>query len=505
MKKELKGFLAGVIVTAILTANVAVFAQGIKRTIQTVFNSVTIQVNGKKLEGDNITYKGVVYAPVNKLSIMMDKKLTQDSKTNVININDYTYKAPEKPFYPSKDEFMRKSTGDIVVECDKDTVYIDNKGQWHWALYFSSKDGKKIYIKEIRKYVYTYYKEYIHNEVYLDTDIKGWWGSAYIGEGETKRLGCGIGNPQDNNLYFFDYYVTGTNEAGKVIEGRCRVNLSKKVEEVTNVEASKYDTDTLRYNANYKKLVAKGVYWIPANTLGKSDLTAEDIKSLGNSPEVLKAKINTLYEVIQYLQVANFKDASDNIRMKEDGINWEHHKPGEVAITTNEGCCATSSNLLNYLLEGDYEEVGFMAHSEANGGGHVYNYIKYKGKYYIIDLTHYRNDFMHTAIENGSLDEYYSTDYILGNIHEVENLKDFANYCVQKFNKPPVLFSAYTCKNVLPIDSVQKDGKIYITYPNDYKGKVNIIYDKEGDNAMYDFAPPPTQYPDVWKPYNTVH
>jgi len=150
----------------------------------------------------------------------------------------------------------------------------------------------------------------------------------------------------------------------------------------TYIPPSEYDTETLRYNANFRVKVAEGVSWVPVNTLGKPNMTSEEIEALGNDPERLKEKLNTLYEVIQYIQVAGFRSADDNVRIDEEGISWEHHKPGEMAIITNEGCCATISNLLNFILEGDYEEVGFIAYSQSNGGGHVFNYIKHNNLYY---------------------------------------------------------------------------------------------------------------------------
>ena len=104
---------------------------------------------------------------------------------------------------------------------------------------------------------------------------------------------------------------------------------------------------------------------------------------------------------LQLYQISDFRAADDNVRIPESGINWEHHKPGYYAVLTNEGCCATDSNWLNYILRGDYEEVGYMATSQRDGGGHIFNYIKHEGFYYFIDLTHYRASDYNTAVENG--------------------------------------------------------------------------------------------------------
>ena len=273
--------------------------------------------------------------------------------------------------------------------------------------------------------------------------------------------------------------------------------------EDTYVAPSEYDTETLRYNANFKVKVAEGVNWVPANTLGKPNITAEEIEALDGDPEQLKENLNTLYDVIQYIQVADFRSAHDNIRIDEDGISWEHHKPGEMAIITNEGCCATISNLMNFLLEGDYGEVGFIAYLQSDGSGHVFNYIKYNNLYYFIDLTHYRNDFMCTAVEDGTLASYYDSDFIAGNVHETVKIEDYVKYYRDNSNDPSELWSLYMAKNCLPIGSVNDGILLEMVYPESSKGRVKIVYDDPNDNIQYSFKKGPTKYPVVWEPYNT--
>ena len=233
-------------------------------------------------------------------------------------------------------------------------------------------------------------------------------------------------------------------------------------------------------------------------------MTSEEIEALGRDPEKLKQRLNTLYEVIQYIQVADFRSADDNIRIEESGISWEHHKPGEMAIITNEGCCATISNLMNSLLEGNYEEVGFMAYSQSDAGGHVFNYIEHNNLYYFVDLTHYRNDFMCTAVEDGTLASYYASDFIAGNVHEAVRIEDYVKYCRDNYNDPPVLFSLYMAKNCLPIGRPVNDGTLLeIVYPESSKEIVKIVYDDPNDNLQYSFKKDPAKYPEVWEPYNT--
>ncbi len=87
MKKELKGFIIGVLVTVMLMATVA-FAEGVKQKIEVMFNSVNLAVNGKPVKADNILYKGTTYVPIRAVGEMLGKKVAWDGKTNTASIND---------------------------------------------------------------------------------------------------------------------------------------------------------------------------------------------------------------------------------------------------------------------------------------------------------------------------------------------------------------------------------------------------------------------------------
>ena len=192
---------------------------------------------------------------------------------------------------------------------------------------------------------------------------------------------------------------------------------------------SEKDLSLLRHNAEYNIEVFDGVYWVPAVSLGESRYTNGEIAAmLDDSPEDKQAKIGTLYEALQLYQIGDFRSADDNVRISENGIDWEYHTPGRNAVINNCGCCATDSAWLRYLLDGDYDEIGYITTSQRDGSGHVYNYIKDGEWYYIIDLTHYRNDWIATIEENGDMDAYSRSDRVLGNIHRTKDLSSFVNY-----------------------------------------------------------------------------
>ena len=259
------------------------------------------------------------------------------------------------------------------------------------------------------------------------------------------------------------------------------------------------DLAALRCDAGFEIEVFEGVYWVSASALGKTRFTnAQVYRLLSDTPEEKQAEISTLYEALQLYQIGDFRSADDNIRIEENGIDWEYHTPGRLAVENNRGCCATDSAWLRYILDGDYDELGYISTSQRDGSGHIYNYIRDGEWYYIIDLTHYRNDAdigLTTVIENGDIDSYMRSDRVLGNIHRTKDLRCFVNYVQDTFNDPPGLMFRLTCENVPPIDGVSTGNGIAITHPESYEPYITCIFDDPNDTLTHTYAPDPTRDP----------
>lgn len=281
----------------------------------------------------------------------------------------------------------------------------------------------------------------------------------------------------------------------KVLGGEGAVTTATLSELLDIDNGDKYNDYTLRYDADFRVKVSDNVYWVPANSLGKPQYTKQQFSRLIRDPEILRKSINTVYDAVQYIRSADFKGCDDNIYIEENGYKWEHHKPGPKAVITNEGCYASIANLVNYLLKDDYEETGFLHYFQEDGTGYALNYFKQNGKYYIVDFTHYRNDFRYTSAESGDLKNYYNSDYIIGNIHEAASLEEYVAYTRNKFNNPAEIYVAYSTDNILPTAVREINSSISIFFPSDSKESVNIIYDKKNDNMKIEFIECPSRYP----------
>lgn len=254
------------------------------------------------------------------------------------------------------------------------------------------------------------------------------------------------------------------------------------------------DLQTLRYNADFSKKVADGIYWVPARSLGKSRYTNAQIYAmLDKTPQQKQKAAGTLYEALQLYQISGFYNSNDNISVNIDGTMWESHKPGYDAVRTNNGCCASDSNWLNYILKDDYDEIGYIAISQRDGSGHIYNYIKQDGWYYFLDLTKYRASEFGSAVESGKMEDFRSSDVGLGNILKTKSLKSYVNYVQKNFGDPPGLMFQYTAKDCLDIACTwETGGKVTIGYGK----KLKVLFDDPKDSLYYKVLSPSTEKPD---------
>lgn len=311
------------------------------------------------------------------------------------------------------------------------------------------------------------------------------WGDAHPGEYLTDRT------------YHFIFRGADGNEYTATFEYKLIMEFSEEYNVKTDYSSDNgKDLITIRHSADFSEEVFNGVYWVPVNSLGESRYSNSNIAEMvSESPEVKQREIETLYEALQLFQISGFAAADDNVRIMENGINWEHHKPGYFAVTTNCGCCATDSNWLNYILKDDYEEVGFIATSQRDGSGHIYNYIKDDGWYYFIDLTHYRTDWMATAPESGNLDDYFSTDFILGNLHKAKSVEAYVAYVQDTFGDPPGLMFKYTADDCLAVDGLRNGDACTIVYEDRPGVEIEVIFDDPGDRLDFRLEKAPKNLP----------
>lgn len=103
----------------------------------------------------------------------------------------------------------------------------------------------------------------------------------------------------------------------------------------------------------------------------------------GTYEEAAKA-IRTLPDVMNYLYYTGYSQygADQSVEM-HDG-EWHYNYKPQVVFRRGKGDCGATAGLIAGLLEGDYEEVG-MINLRFPYDGHVINYIRDQGTYYVFD------------------------------------------------------------------------------------------------------------------------
>lgn len=87
MKKELKGFVCGVVVSAIIGAGV-VSAAGNWESIDVLRNDINIVVNGQPVEVDNFLYNDTTYVPLRAVSSTLGENVDYDETANTAYIGE---------------------------------------------------------------------------------------------------------------------------------------------------------------------------------------------------------------------------------------------------------------------------------------------------------------------------------------------------------------------------------------------------------------------------------
>ncbi|MCT4542916.1 MAG: hypothetical protein N4A63_05200 [Vallitalea sp.] len=213
--------------------------------------------------------------------------------------------------------------------------------------------------------------------------------------------------------------------------------------------------------------------------LGKAMLSESEIKPLVENKihSNIQEKISTLCDLIQYIKIANYHSSSGDCKIKEGDFSWHFNRPAESAIEKNEGNCGANANLFNYILNDNYDEVGFIVYSADFGqGGHVLNYIKDKNKYYIIDFTQY-------VLDNK---EY--------KILELNKLEEYTEHCKEQHTGDIKIIVTYIAETNIPIANKLK-GSEYVMRFFPIGKNINVLYETVEEEKTVCFINPPKSEP----------
>ncbi len=117
MKKELKGFICGVIATSVLLCGGA-FAAGKWTTIDVLQDDITVIVDGEKVTESNFVYNDRTYLPLRAVAEAVGKPVDYDESTNTAYIGS-----------KEKKEDTETSSAPFSIQYDNEYVLKNNRGR----------------------------------------------------------------------------------------------------------------------------------------------------------------------------------------------------------------------------------------------------------------------------------------------------------------------------------------------------------------------------------------
>ncbi|HZK33672.1 MAG TPA: copper amine oxidase N-terminal domain-containing protein [Tissierellaceae bacterium] len=133
-KKALKGFVVGVIITTMFMST-AVGAQ-VKNTIDVMFNSINITVNGEDQDINNFLYEGTTYVPLRAISEIFNKEVNWDGETKTASVKDIEVGEDKAEIIPLTQDELAYFNGDLFFNGD----YINIRNQFLSSLYSQPAD-----------------------------------------------------------------------------------------------------------------------------------------------------------------------------------------------------------------------------------------------------------------------------------------------------------------------------------------------------------------------------
>lgn len=223
-------------------------------------------------------------------------------------------------------------------------------------------------------------------------------------------------------------------------------------------------------NTNYSECLKQTP--IPSE-FGVPQYSVDEIKAMKDySLEEVKESISTIADLAQYYYETGFvnnESPGDYKLLLDNNYILSVHASPQAVFDKKLTCCGCISTLSNYILEGDYDEEGYILTADCSNnvphGGHVYNYFSRNGKILTVD-------FLGTKV--GKLDRLYL-------VNSLEELNDY-NYEGEDYLYIKIAIKDY-CGNVpalyFGIDNGHGSTLTYFfdTYYKDHIIKIN--YDIE--------------------------
>lgn len=225
--------------------------------------------------------------------------------------------------------------------------------------------------------------------------------------------------------------------------------------------------------------------------LGMPQYDRQEIRKMiddGLHLEELAEKLSTIYDVQQFFLEAGIAFKGGDIKQYVGGTQWHFNDSPEVVLRQNYGNCGSGSNLINYLLKGDYDEQGYFCWSGTRTG-HIFNYFRSGDRYYIFDWANKVQDcfavFVADSLETFS-DAYIRANHAVNSVMRDQHILLLYAYPYEGNHRPLGDGKAKTPMGVPLMSKLSSE----------IEDCVNILYvEKEQYAPVFEEAPPILQWP----------
>lgn len=444
------------------------------------------------------------------VSIMLEENNTENNKVlsseEIVNLVNEADKITNS-----------KTINEFIAMINIDNLNLENRSCFSEEALIEIKKLKDMYLNILRRHIisgHVYDKngnpleniEIVNsnNKLLAKSDSEGKWEFKIDSQTENKI----VINPKDKEMnYYFeptDYYKV-----------KYTFNESEKHEidtkEISNNDLAFYSNelshksynlqDKLKVNMEYEKEVShlydsvkKPVYWISANQLGKPNNTKQELIKLQGQPDKLRKEIDNLYEALMYIGTIPDEELKDNEvtyieSYPQDEWGWGIDQPTELAIEESKIYgCRPISNVADYLLSDDYEEVGLVFMRNI-GDGHSINYIREDDMYYFFYAGNAFHNGAGLAHDTGIVEKNYPHHhYIIKTKYPDQFVKFYAN---SDQEEDYVFFALYDF-DTNPLHIGSKGGSGTFGFPIANDGSNARVYIDQNNQKEYGFIEAPS-------------
>ncbi len=239
--------------------------------------------------------------------------------------------------------------------------------------------------------------------------------------------------------------------------------------QIIYLDANAQITGTDEQKARYMHLAEN---WnklrIPNVSKGFSITWDEAIELVGKDIDTVRDKVQSLEDCLLYLTASGYQRTNGDLKYAAGKTTWHFNYSAKQVFEQNKGNCGGTAALINYLLDGKYDENGYIGMVGPNHtGGHVINYLKHNGTYYVFDVSQFASD-----AEYG-LNLQYGLDF-----------KDVVKFTVDGYNTYVMACAFSNCPyGDIPV-GWDESSVSYI--PSNYPADFTVLYQDEAGGNVYE-------------------